>query len=239
MAAVAPLLHQRSRFLAGISEKESSRIVSLSEHVDLPRGTRIQEPGEPATHVFFPLAGVVSVVAVMRDGGTAEVGTIGDEGMVGLPVYFGSDTSPMKTFQQVAGQALRMPARRFLDEVKSMPELQKRLLLFSQAFMTQIAMSTACNRLHPVEERCARWLLMTRDRVHGNELALTQEFLAEMLGVRRPSVTTAAGALQRAGMIKYSHGKITVLDPALLEEASCECYGIVKAEYDRLLGNGN
>jgi CRP-like cAMP-binding protein len=212
------------------------RLAKAGELVTLKRGAKISDPGEELAFALFPTAGIVSLVISMSDGASAEVGTVGDEGLVGLSILFRAGLTPLRIFQQVAGQALRIPAKRFLEEADRSPLMVARLHRFAQAFSVQNWQSTACNSLHPTEERCAKWLLMTRDRVHGNELALTQEFVAEMLGVRRPSVSVAAGALQKAGMIRYTHGKITILDHERLESAACECYRIVKAEYDRLLG---
>ena len=213
------------------------RLTKAGELVTLKRGAKISDPGEELPFVYFPTAGIVSLVISMSDGASAEVGTVGDEGVVGLSVLFRAGPTPLRIFQQVAGAALRIPPDQFLNEAERSPRMIEKLHRFAQAFSVQNWHSAACNSLHPIEERCAKWLLMTRDRVHGNELALTQEFLAEMLGVRRPSVSVAAGTLQKAGMIRYTHGKITILDQERLESAACECYRIVKTEYDRLLGS--
>jgi CRP-like cAMP-binding protein len=181
------------------------------------------------------LVGVASMVAEMDDGDLVEVATVGNEGMVGIALFLGSVTSAMRAFQQIPGTALRMAARDFTREVNGGGPLTMLLRRYTQALFTQIAQSTGCNRLHPIEERCARWLLQTHDRVRSDEFPLTHEFLAQMLGVRRATVTVAMGALQRAGFVEYRHGVVRVLDRQSLERSSCECYRIIADEYDRLL----
>ncbi len=165
----------------------------------------------------------------------SEVGTIGNEGMVGLPVFLGADQTPTEAFCQVEGEALRMRTDMFREEVKNGGGLVSILHRYTQALFTQIAQSAACNRLHSIEQRCARWLLLTQDRVEPDEFSLTHEFMGQMLGVRRATVTEVAGTLQKAGLITYNRGKITVLDRKGLEGASCECYQIIRQDYDRLL----
>jgi CRP-like cAMP-binding protein len=172
----------------------------------------------------------------MSDGLAVEAGTVGNEGMVGLPLYLGAETSPHRAFSQVPGEALRMRAGDFTAELARQGPLHAVLKRYNQALINQMAYSVACNRLHSVEERMCRWLLMTQDRVGAEQFPLTQEFLAQMLGVRRPSVTVVAGILQKAGLIVYSRGLITIRDRAGLEAASCECYRVVRDELDRLLG---
>jgi len=211
------------------------RLAKAGEIVALKRGAKISDPGEELPFAFFPTAGIVSLVISMSDGASAEVGTVGDEGLVGLSILFRAGPTPLRIFQQIAGEALRIPPDKFLREAERSPLMVARLHRFAQAFSVQNWHSAACNSLHPIDERCAKWLLMTRDRVHGNELALTQEFLAEMLGVRRPSVSVAAGTLQKAGMIRYTHGKITILDPERLESAACECYRTIGEQIIHLM----
>src|SRR5262249_23637303 len=189
-------------------------------------------------HVYFPLSGVMSLVVQMADNATVEVGTIGNEGMVGTPVLLGVDRSPTKAFCQVPGECLRMSIAEFKQEIEAEDGVFRRLLnRYAQALINQISQSVGCNHLHSVEERTCRWLLMTHDRVGKDEFLLTQEFLAQMLGVRRSSVTVAAGLLEKAGLITYKRGRIRVLDRERLEQASCECYRIVSREYERLLLN--
>jgi len=178
---------------------------------------------------------VFSLVIRMRDGGTVEVGTIGNEGFVGAPVFLGADKSPTTAFCQVPGDALRM-ADDFRKEVRRGGPFHDLVRRSTQAMVNQISQTVACNHLHSVQERMCRWLLMTHDRAGGDEFFLTQEFLAQMLGVRRPSVTVVAGILQHAGLIRYRRGRMAVLDRKGLEEGACECYGVVRREFDRLLG---
>jgi CRP-like cAMP-binding protein len=196
----------------------------------------LAQPGEPIPFVYFPLSCVCSLVITVAGGGTVEVATVGNEGLVGLPVFLTSDASPVAAFCQVAGQALRLSAAALREETRGGGPLHDALLRYSQGLVNQIAQSAACGRLHPIDQRCARWLLMVQDRVGANRFALTQQFLAQMLGVRRAGVSAAAGALMRAGLIRYSRGLITVTDRAGLEAASCDCYRVVKEEFDRLLG---
>lgn len=197
----------------------------------------LYEPNEVITHIYFPLTAVTSVLSEMEDGTTVEVATVGREGMVGLSVFLGGETTFLRTIAQVPGMALSMEREDFLGLVKdTSSDLQPVLLRYTQALFTQLAQQSACNRSHNMEERCARWILMTQDRVGKDEFPLTQEFLAYMLGSRRASVTLAAGILARAGLIRYTRGIIRVLDRARLEEATCECYGIIQREYERLIG---
>ena len=235
MANVQVVGTERNRLLQMLPATEYERLLSQTETVCLPVKTVLYEAGEPITHVYFPQSGVISLVNVMSDGGVVEVGTVGNEGMAGLPVFLGAASSPTKAFSQVEGSAKRIEAPAFRHAIDEREELRTVLQRYTQALMSQMAQSVACNRLHTVEERLARWLLMTHDRAGTDQLALTQEFLSDMLGVRRAGVTVAAGALQKAGLISYRRGKITVLDRLGLEEASCECYRIVKSHFDRLL----
>jgi CRP-like cAMP-binding protein len=206
------------------------------ERVSLGIKEVIYEPDGPIPHVDFPLDSVYSLVIVMADGRAVEVGTVGNEGMVGLPLFLGSDRSPYQAFTQVPGDSLRMRAEDFREEMGRQGQLAGLLRRYNQALMNQMAYSVACNRLHSVEERMCRWLLMSHDRVGADRFPMTQEFLAQMLGVRRPSVTVVAGVLQKAGLIAYARGWVVILDRAGLEAASCECYRVVRDEFERLLG---
>jgi len=185
-------------------------------------------------YAYFVLTGIISLVSEMREG-TVEVGTVGCEGMTGIPLVLSADTMPSRAFVQVPGEALRMTAEDLLRGMEEVPVFRRLVYRHVLALFDQTAQHAACNRLHALEERCARWLLMTHDRVEGDVLLLKQQFLAEMLGVHRPAVTLAAGALQKAGIIRYSRGKVTVLDRAALEAASCECYSIVTRRMEELL----
>ena len=224
-----------NQVLALLPQGDRKRILARCERISLDIKTILYEANGGISDVYFPLGGMVSLVLNTRDGQTIEVGTIGNEGMVGTPLVLGADKSPVEVLIQVAGDLLRMPAKDFLRELKRSRVLREVAQRFAQALMTQISQSVACNRVHPVEERICRWLLMTHDRVGLDNMVLTQQFVSQMLGVRRPSVTVVAGGLQRAGLIKYSRGKMTILNRKGLEAGACECYQIVRRESERLL----
>lgn len=195
-----------NRLLAALPRKEYDRLRPDLDEVSLGLKDVLYEAEKPITHVYFPLNGVMSLVIEMSDGQTVEVGTIGNEGMVGTPVFLGADKSPTKAFAQVPGKALRMKAGTFKEEMKNGGPLHGLIQRYTQAMVNQISQSVACNHLHSLEQRMCRWLLMTHDRVDSDEFPLTQEFLAQMLGVRRPSVTVVAGILQKSGLIQYRGG---------------------------------
>jgi CRP-like cAMP-binding protein len=226
----------RNHLLAVLPPGEYVQLRPLLSTVRLPARTRIVEPNRRMDAVYFPLDAVVSMWASGEAGETVEVGSIGCEGMVGLAVFFGGIQSTSGVRVQIAGDAERLEAGAFQREASRLPTLQRLLHLYAQALMSQLAQSTACNRLHSAEERLARWLLICRDRVGRDDIPITHEAMAMMLGVRRATVTEAAGALQSAGLIRYRRGVITVVARDRLEDTSCECYGIVRAEFDRLLG---
>lgn len=186
--------------------------------------------------VYFPLTGVNSLLTVMQDGTAVEGATVGNEGMVGLPVFLGGDTIPGRAIAQVPGDALRMPSDVFRAAVERYAPLRNILDTYTQALFVLVSQSAACNRVHSIEQRCARWLLMTQDRVGNQRFSLTQEFLSQMLGVRRASVSEIASQLQQEGLIGYSRGEMTILDRQGLEARSCECYWIVRREFERTLG---
>jgi CRP-like cAMP-binding protein len=224
----------RNRLLASLEAEAIERLLPSLESVPLLTGMPIYEPNERITHVYFPISGIVSMTSDMREG-TVEVGTVGREGMTGLPLVLRADTMPTRAFVQVPGHSYRMRDEDLHLAMNESPRFERLLLRYALALFDQSAQHAACNRLHALEARCARWLLMTHDRVDGDVLALKQQFLAEMLGVHRPAVTLAAGALQRAGVIRYTRGKVTVLDRPALERASCECYGIIMRRTEQLL----
>jgi CRP-like cAMP-binding protein len=224
-----------NRLLSALPRGFASELARELEQVELSTRQTLYESRVPIEHVFFPLDAVVSIVADMTDGTLVEVATVGSEGMVGVPVLLRGNDADYRAFSQIPGRALRLPAGRLVDLVSSSEELAVRLYRYTQAFITQIARSAACNRTHSIDERAARWLLLTHDRVGRDEFQLTQEFLAQMLGVRRASVNTAASMLQRAGYITYSRGRIRVLDREGLEGAACECYRVIRDEYERLI----
>jgi CRP-like cAMP-binding protein len=226
----------QNRLLAVLPGEQVERLEPKLEAVALDFKQLLYEPGKPIEHVYFPTSCVASLVTVVDGGQPIEIATVGREGMVGLPVFLEADEVPGRGFIQVAGGALRMDAREFKEETRRGGALTNLLLRYTQALFNQVAQSAACNRAHAVEERCARWLLMTHDRVGQDQFFLTQEFMGHMLGVRRATVNVAAGMLQKAGFITYTRGRITVLDRKGLESASCECYAIIKKETDRLFG---
>jgi CRP-like cAMP-binding protein len=226
---------RQNQLLAALPETEYQRLVPNLELVSLPLHKVIYEPGEPITHVYFPHQALVSLVSLMEDGSTVEVGLVGNEGMVGLPVIWGGDTTTTKAFVQIADSGSRMKASLLKIEFDRGDQLQTLLLRYMQALHTQISQLAACNRLHMIEGRLARWLLSVHDRMQKDEFPLTQEFIGQMLGTRRAGVSEAAGVLSQAGMIRYTRGKITILDRPKLEATACECYGLVKSEFTRLL----
>jgi CRP-like cAMP-binding protein len=226
----------KNRLLAVLPPEVYDHLVPSLELVLLTLKQTLYQPKSAIPYVYFPLNMVTSLVTILQDGVAIEVATIGNEGMVGLPVFLGAETISGEAFVQIPGEAVRMRAEVFRDEATQRGPLQDLLLQYTQTLFTQIAQSVACNRFHSIEQRCARWLLMTHDRVRAAQFALTQEFLSEMLGVRRAGVSEVASRLQEAGLIKYSRGIITILNRSGLEEVSCECYAVIKQEYDRLLG---
>jgi CRP-like cAMP-binding protein len=224
-----------NRLLVALPRNEFDRLLPHLEKVPLTLRDILYEANGPIAHVFFPLTGVVSLV-IMDNGNTLEVGVIGNEGMVGTPVFLGADSSPTRAIVQIPGEALRMEVKFFEKEMRRAGQLYGLVQRYTQAMINHISQSIICNRRHSVKKRMSRWLLMSHNRVGADEFPLTHEFLAQMLGVCRPTVTAVAGALQTAGLINYHRGKITVLDRKGLEAASCECYEVVAKELDRLLG---
>ena len=225
-----------NRLLAALPPAEADRLRGLTDEISLELRDEVYRPGGPVRYVYFPRTGVFSLVVVLEDGRSVEVGTVGNEGMVGLPAFFGSDRSHTEVMCQIAPcTARRMPADVFNQESARPGPFRDLLGRYAQVVFNQVAQSVACAHMHPIEERCARWLLSTRDRVGGNEFYLSQEFLAMMLGVRRPSVTMAAGSLQSAGLIRYRHGNVVIVDGPMLEESACECYRIIRDDTERLL----
>jgi CRP-like cAMP-binding protein len=226
----------RNRILDGLPRRELNRIRKALTKFDAVVRDKIYEPNKPFAHVYFPETAIGSVVNVLEDGAEMEVATVGYEGMVGLPVFLGTNQTPARAFWQLAGTAFRLDAAFLQKEKRSGSALAAALGLYTQGFFAQIAQSTTCNRLHSLEQRCARWLLMTHDRVPGDDFPLKQEFLAQMLGVRRTGISEVAGHLQRKRLIKYTRGCMSVVDRRGLERLSCECYRVVAREYRRLLG---
>ncbi len=227
-----------NRLLRALDSAEYNALLPQLTPTRLRLRQILVEPDVPIGDVWFVREGVCSMIATEQEGGDIEVGTIGREGLVGLPVLLGADSTPNRVFVQVEGDAWRMPADAFRRVVDERAPVRRLCLRYAQYFADQLAQAVACNRLHTLEERCARWLLMTHDRVSGDEFELTHEFLGVMLGVRRAGVTVAMGALQTTGMLRYTRGRVTVLDRAQLEEVACACYSITRAGLDRLFGVG-
>jgi CRP-like cAMP-binding protein len=224
-----------NKLLAKIPAEELHRLQPHLKEVELPHMLVLSEPDQRIEHVYFPTIGVVSMVNEPDDGNIVEFATIGNEGMAGFPILLGSFTMPSRVIVQVPGSALRMRASELIEVLNQAPALQALLMRYVMALLNQIAQSTSCNRLHEVQERCARWLLHTHDRVNGDGFSLTHEFLGQMLGVHRPTVSIAARMLQQAGLIRYNRGHIEVIDREGLEAAACSCYRLITEQYVRLL----
>ena len=204
------------------------------ERVELPLGHVVYEPGSTMSHVYFPVTAIVSLLYVMENGASAEIAVVGNEGVVGISLFMGGESTPSRAVVQSAGAAYRLTATTIKEEFNRAPVLHL-LLRYTQALITQMAQTAVCNRHHSLDQQHCRWLLLSLDRLQGNELVMTQELIANMLGVRREGVTEGALKLQKAGIVSYARGRITVLDRRALEGRSCECYAVVKKEYDRLL----
>ncbi|WP_460483583.1 Crp/Fnr family transcriptional regulator [Comamonas humi] len=216
-------------------EQELAHWLPDLESVEMPLGTVLYESGGRLSHVYFPISTIVSLLYVLEDGGSAEIAVVGNEGLIGVSLFMGGQTTPSRAVVQSAGQALRLKAHLMMTEFNRAGDVMHLLLRYTQALLTQMSQTAVCNRHHSLDQQLCRWLLLSLDRLHSNELVMTQELIANMLGVRREGVTEAAGHLQKAGLIQYRRGHITVLDRVGLEQRTCECYAVVKQEYDRLL----
>ncbi len=228
-----------NHLLAALLPKEHEHLAAYLELVPLPLGHVLYEPGSVLHNVYFPTTAIVSLLYVMHDGASAEIAVVGNEGVIGVALFMGGESMPHRAVVQSAGYAYRLKGHLLKNEFNHCRELQHLLLHYTQALLTQTAQTAVCNRHHSLSQQLCRWLLMSLDRLPSNELVMTQELIANMLGVRRESVTEAAGKLQREGLIKYSRGHITVIDRAGLEAHACECYTVVKKEFDRLLPEFN
>jgi CRP-like cAMP-binding protein len=235
MAPASALAPNANRLLAALPENAYQALLPSLEPVPLPLGMVVYESGGPQGYVYFPTNSIVSLLYVLADGASAEIAVTGNEGLVGISLFMGGETTPSRAVVQSAGHGYRLKAAVLKQAFETGGELQHVLLRFTQALITQMTQTAVCNRHHAVDQQLCRWLLLSLDRLPGNELVMTQELIANMLGVRREGVTEAAGKLQSEGLIRYSRGHITVLDRSKLEERVCECYGVVKKEYDRLL----
>ena len=225
-----------NRLLAALPRDEYERLLPNLQQVSLSLGEVVYEFAGRLDYVFFPTTSIVSLLYTMENGSSAEMGLTGNDGVVGIALFMGGGTMPNRAVVQSAGAAIRMKAKVLQDEFALGGKFQQLLLRYTQALITQISQTAVCNRLHSVEQQLCRWLLLSHDRVKADELIMTQELIADMLGVRREGVTVAAGHLQDAGAISYVRGHIKILDRQRLEETVCECYRVVKDEFDRLLG---
>jgi CRP-like cAMP-binding protein len=224
-----------NRLLAALTPVELGRLRPHLETVEMPLGHVLYEAGRPLEHVYFPTTAIISLLHVLENGAAVEIAMVGNEGIVGVSLFMGGETTPSRAVVQSAGQAYRLPSPRLKSEFNRGGSMHHLLLRYTQALITQMAQTAACNRHHTVDQQLCRWLLLSLDRLPDNSLAMTQEMIASMLGVRREGVTEAAGKLQSAGVIEYRRGHITVLDRASLERLSCECYEVVRRETERLL----
>jgi len=226
---------RENQLLAAVPHKEWARWLPHLEAVELPLGTVIYESGGKLAHVYFPTTAIVSLLYVMENGGSAEIAVVGYEGLVGISLFMGGESTPSRAVVQSAGTGFRLKASLVMEEFNLAGPVLHLLLRYTQALITQMAQTAVCNRHHSLDQQLCRWLLLSLDRLRSNELVMTQELIANMLGVRREGVTEAAGRLDKSGLIRYQRGRITVLDRPGLESRTCECYAVVKKEYDRLL----
>ena len=233
-SATAQLAPERNRLLAALSPAEKDRIFPHLRSVPMPLGKALYESGDVQRFVYFPTNCIVSLLNVMESGASAEVAVVGNEGVIGIALFMGGETTPSRAIVQSAGEAYRLVGQRLKDEFHRSGGMQVLLLRYTQALITQMAQTAVCNRHHSVDQQLCRWLLLSLDRLDSNRLTMTQDLIANMLGVRREGVTESAGRLQRLGVIRYSRGSITVLDRPHLERLCCECYDVVKRETDRL-----
>lgn len=226
---------RHNRLLAALTNEAYERWEPHLEHTRMPLGQVLYESGGHLRHVYFPTTSIVSLLYVMIDGASAEIAVVGNEGVLGISLFMGGETTPSRAIVQSAGLGYRLPSRHLKAEFQRGGSAMHLLLRYTQALITQMAQTAVCNRHHSVHQQLCRWLLLSLDRLPSNDLTMTQELIANMLGVRREGVTEAASTLQRAGIISYSRGHITVLDRKRLQEQVCECYTVVKREFDRLL----
>ncbi|MBP6251205.1 MAG: Crp/Fnr family transcriptional regulator [Rubrivivax sp.] len=230
---------RQNQLLAALPDAEWQRWLPQLEAVELPLGQVLYESGSTLSHVYFPTSAIVSLLYVMESGASAEIAVVGNEGLVGISLFMGGGSTPSRAVVQSAGQGYRLAASAMKEEFNRAGPAMHLLLRYTQALITQMAQTAVCNRHHSLDQQLCRWLLLSLDRLQGNELVMTQELIANMLGVRREGVTEGALKLQQSGIIRYARGHITVLDRAALEQRTCECYAVVKKEYDRLLPSGH
>jgi CRP-like cAMP-binding protein len=231
----SPHQPQQNHLLAALSPAERERLYPHLQLVPMPLGKVLYESGDLLRHVYFPTDSIISLLYVLEDGASAEISVVGNEGLIGIALFMGGETTPSRAIVQSAGSAYRLMSQNLKEEFHRSGSLQLLLLRYTQALITQMAQTAVCNRHHSVDQQLCRWLLLSLDRLSSNRLIMTQELIANMLGVRREGVTEAAGKLQELGIIRYARGRITVLDRPRLEGLCCECYAVVKKETDRLL----
>ncbi len=232
-----PTVLQQNALLNLLPDEELERLLPHFEKVTLTLGQSLCESGQQMDHVYFPIDSIVSLLCVMEDGASTEIAVVGHEGVVGVSLFMGGETTPSRAIVQSAGTAYRLKGNLLKNEFYRAGPMQRLLLRYTQALLTQMAQTAVCNRHHSVDQQLCRWLLLSLDRLPGDKLVMTQELIANMLGVRREGVTESAGKLQKAGLISYNRGHITVTDRPGLEARVCECYAVVKEEYDRLLNH--
>ena len=225
----------KNRILKALPAEDFARVAPHLEQIEMPLGQSVYEAGSAMKHLIFPTEGIISLLQVMRDGQAGAIAVVGNEGVVGIAMFMGGETTPSRAVVQSACEAWRLPLGALSSEFNRGGDLQHLLLRYTQALITQMSQTAVCNRHHSVDQQLCRWLLMSLDRLDSDELVMTQELIANMLGVRREGVTEAAGKLQKAGAIKYARGRITLLDRDKLLDSVCECYALVKKEYGRLL----
>ena len=227
--------HDQNHILDALPKEVQERVLPQLELVSLPLGKVLYESGDALKHVYFPTDSIVSLLYVMEDGASAEISVVGNEGLVGVALFMGGESTPSRAIVQSGGSAYRLPGQALKDEFNRHGPLLVLMLRYTQSLLTQMAQTAVCNRHHSIDQQLCRWLLLSLDRLPTNRLTMTQELIANMLGVRREGVTDAAGKLQKLGIIRYSRGEITVINRPKLAEHSCECYEVVKVECDRLL----
>jgi CRP-like cAMP-binding protein len=230
-----PVDHRKNLLLAALPDAELQRWLPQLEAVVMPLGQVLYESGATLSHVYFPTTAIVSLLYVMENGASAEIAVVGNEGIIGISLFMGGESTSSRAVVQSAGNGFRLKAQMMKTEFNRAGPVLHLLLRYTQALITQMAQTAVCNRHHSLDQQLCRWLLLSLDRLQDNELVMTQELIANMLGVRREGVTEGALKLQQDGLIRYSRGRITVLDRSGLEERTCECYAVVKKEYDRLL----
>ncbi len=231
---VSNSLAKTNQLLSALPKAEWQRWRPEIESVDLPLGLVLYEPGITLSHVYFPTTAIISLLYVLENGASAEIAVVGNEGLVGISIFMGGESTPSRAVVQSAGKGYRLPSQALKDEFNRGGVVMHLLLRYTQALITQMSQTAVCNRHHSLDQQLCRWLLLSLDRLEGSELVMTQELISNMLGVRREGVTEAALQLQEAGLIRYSRGRISVLDRQGIEKRSCECYRVVKKEYDRL-----